>query len=121
MVVYTIVQNKDRMTQAHHFETFGEDFSSNKIFCANCIHCKLFKSPKGEANQYGLRVRCDAGKWRKKLGEEKIYKYFTVVRRTLDECGSYVPMGEVEEFVKELRRNLPIKDEIYSLAKNDTP
>jgi hypothetical protein len=30
-------------------------------------------------------------------------------------------MGEVEVFLKELRKNLPIKDEIYSPAKNDTP
>jgi len=60
-------------------------------------------------------VRCDAGKWRKKLGEEKVYKYFTVVRRTLDECGSYEPMGEVEIFLKELKKNLPIKDEIYTV------
>ena len=67
----------------------------------------------------GLRVRCDAGKWRKKLGEEKVYKYFTVIRRTLDECDAYVPMGEVEIFLKELRKNLPIKDEIYSPSKND--
>lgn len=120
MVVYTFWQDKDRMTQARDFETFGQDFSSDKIYCANCIHCKLFRSPRGEANQYGLRVRCDAGKWRKKLGEEKVYKYFTVIRRTLDECDSYVPMGEVEVFLKELRKNLPIKDEIYSPAKNDT-
>jgi hypothetical protein len=107
------------MTEVTGFESFDDNFSTDKIYCANCIHCKLFRSPKGEANQYGLRVRCDAGKWRKKLGEEKVYKYFTVIRRTLDECDAYVPMGEVEIFLKELRRNLPIKDEIYSPAKND--
>ena len=108
------------MTQPRDFETFGENFSTDKIYCANCSHCKLFKAPRGESNEYGLRVRCDAGKWRKKLGEEKIYKYFTVIRRTLDECDSYVPMGEVDVFLKELRKNLPIKDEIYSPATNDT-
>jgi hypothetical protein len=90
-------------------------FSSDKIYCANCVHCKLIKVPLGDGGQYGLRVRCDAGKWRKKLGEEKVYKYFTVVRRMLDECEQYEPMGEAEVFLKELKKNLPIKDEIYSL------
>ena len=92
----------------------GEDLSSDKIYCANCVHCKLVRVPRGDGGQYELRVRCDAGKWRKKLGEEKVYKYFSVVRRTLDQCESYEPMGEVEVFLKELRKTLPIKDEIYS-------
>jgi len=91
-----------------------EDFSSDKIYCANCVHCKLIKIPRGEGGQYGLRVRCEAGKWRKKLGDEKVYKYFTVVRRTLDQCESYEPMGDAEVFLKELKKNLPIKDEIYT-------
>jgi hypothetical protein len=64
--------------------------------------------------QYHLRVRCDAGKWKKKLGEEKIYKYFTVARRSLDECDSYVPMGDAKEFIRELKKTLPIKDEVYN-------
>jgi len=51
--------------------------TGGKIYCANCIHCKLVPSPAG-GGRYYLRVRCEAGKWRKKLGEEKIYKYFTV-------------------------------------------
>ena len=93
----------------------GEDFSSDKIYCANCIHCKLIRVPKGDGTQYELRVRCEAGKWRKKLGAEKVYKYFTVVRRTLEQCKSYEPMGEVSVFLKDLRKNLPIKDEIYSV------
>ncbi len=94
--------------------SLAEEFSSEKVYCANCVHCKLIKVPLGENGQYGLRVRCDAGKWRKKLGEEKVYKYFTVIRRTLDQCDAYEPMGEVEIFLKELKKNLPIKDEIYS-------
>ncbi len=92
-----------------------EDFSSDKIYCANCVHCKLIKIPRGEGGQYGLRVRCEAGKWRKKLGEEKVYKYFTVVRRTQDQCEAYEPMGDVEVFLKELKKDLPIKDEIYTV------
>jgi len=33
----------------------------------------------------------------------------------LDECPQYEPMGDAEVFLKELKKNLPIKDEIYSL------
>jgi hypothetical protein len=102
------------MTDTHQNDSFDEFFTADKVYCANCIHCKLIKTPRGEGSQYSLRVRCDAGKWRKKLGEEKVYKYFTVIRRTLDSCDAYEPMGEVGVFLKELRKNLPIKDEIYS-------
>lgn len=87
--------------------------NEEKIYCANCAHCKLFSAPRGENGQYYLRVRCTAGKWRKKLGEEKCYKYFTVARRSLDECDSYAPMGDPKEFIRELKKTLPIKDEIY--------
>lgn len=87
---------------------------SEKIYCANCIHCKLVRTSSGNTNQYYLRVRCDAGKWKKKLGEEKIYKYFTVARRSLDSCEAYEPMGDAREFIRDLRKSLPIKDELYT-------
>ena len=85
-----------------------------RVFCANCTHCKLVRTPAGNGSQYSLRVRCDAGLWKKKLGEEKVYKYFTVARRTIDTCPMYEPMGDAREYLKELKKNLPIKDEIYS-------
>ena len=88
--------------------------NSSKIYCANCVNCKLVRSPAGSSGQYQLRVRCAAGKWRKKLGEEKIYKYFTVARRSLDECDAYEPMGDPKEYIKELKKTLPIKDEVYT-------
>ena len=87
---------------------------SEKIYCANCIHCKLVRTTSGNANQYYLRVRCAAGKWKKKLGGEKFYKYFTVARRSLDHCDAYEPMGDAREFIRDLRKSLPIKDELYS-------
>lgn len=95
--------------------TSSADFSetSSKIYCANCSHCKLVRVPVGN-NEYQLRVRCDAGMWKKKLGEEKIYKYFTVARRAMEDCLAYEPMGEPKEFLRELKKTLPIKDEIYS-------
>ena len=87
---------------------------NDKIYCANCLSCVLVRVPTGVANQYVLRVKCLAKKWKKKLGEEKLYKYFTVARRTVDECDSYDPMGDAKSFLKDLRKNLPIRDEVYT-------
>ncbi len=86
---------------------------SGKIYCANCIHCKLVPSSPDGDDRYFLRVRCAAGKWRKRLGEEKLYKYCTVVRRSLNSCDMYEEMGEPQEFLKDLRKTLPVKDELY--------
>jgi len=90
-----------------------ETYDSGKIFCANCIHCKLVPAPANQVGQFYLRVRCSEGKWKKKLGGEKQYKYFTVTRRSIDCCDSYEPMGEADDFINDLRRTLPIRDEIY--------
>ena len=88
---------------------------AQKIYCANCENCKIVRDVSAGGNQYYLRVRCMAGKWRKKLGEEKIYKYFTVARRSIDSCDEYIPMGDPKEFMKELKKTLPIKDELYTI------
>lgn len=90
------------------------EISIGKIYCANCVHCKLIRTKTGAGGQYNLRVRCDAGMWKKKLGEEKIYKYFTVARRSPEDCPHYEPMGDPREFIKELKKTLPIKDEVYT-------
>jgi hypothetical protein len=105
------------MANGHTATNSVEDCLSNsrdKVYCANCTHCKLVRIPAGNGSQYYLRVRCGAGQWRKKLGEEKVYKYFTVARRTLETCGYYEAMGDTKDYLKELKKNLPIKDEIYS-------
>lgn len=91
------------------------DNSGEKIYCANCIHCKLIRTTASQDDQFVLRVRCTAGKWKKKLGEEKLYKYFTVARRSLDECDCYEPMGDTKSFIKDLKKSLPIKDEVYAM------
>lgn len=91
-----------------------DGLATGRVYCANCIHCKLLPSPAGAEGSYRLRVRCEAGKWRKKLGEEKIYKYFTVARRSIPSCSSYEDMGETDEFLRDLRQDLPTRDEIYS-------
>ena len=87
---------------------------SNPIYCANCIHCKIIPAPAETSGFYYLRVHCDAGKWRKKLGEEKIYKYFTVARRSIASCDSYEDMGDPIDFLHDLKTTLPDHDEIYS-------
>ncbi len=86
---------------------------SEKVYCANCMHCVVVRKEEGDADRYILRVRCDKGKWSKRSGEEKLYKYFTVARRTQPDCEDYQEMGELESFIKNLKRELPIKDEIY--------
>jgi hypothetical protein len=99
----------------------GEDqdeFHTGKIYCANCIHCKLIPAkPEGE-EAYLLRVRCAAGKWKKKLGEEKMYKYCTITRRYLDKCDAYEEMGDTREFIRDLRKSLPNKDEPWFLVQD---
>jgi hypothetical protein len=93
----------------------GEEFHAGKIYCANCIHCKLIPAQTGKELRYALRIRCAAGKWKKKLGEEKLYKYSTITRRYLDSCDAYEEMGDTREFIRELRKNLANKDDIYTL------
>jgi hypothetical protein len=99
-----------------------EGFHSGKIYCANCIHCKLIPAKpeppfdsqgQGTEDRYVLRVRCAAGKWKKKLGEEKLYKYCTITRRYQDSCDAYEAMGNTREFIRELRKTLSGRDEIY--------
>ena len=90
--------------------------TKGRVYCANCSHCVVFKQPIESTDAYVLRVRCSMGKWKKKSGDEKVYKYFSIIRRVLEHCDSYDPMGDEKSFLKELRKNLPIKDEIYSYS-----
>jgi hypothetical protein len=90
-----------------------EEFHTGKIYCANCAHCKLIAARPSSEEGYVLRIRCAAGKWKKKLGEEKLYKYCTITRRYLDACDTYEEMGDTREFIRELRKSLPNKDEPY--------
>jgi hypothetical protein len=85
----------------------ADEFHSGKIYCANCIHCKLVPANPKDSRGYMLRIRCAAGKWKKKLGTEKFYKYCTITRRYLDSCDAYEEMGDTREFIRELRKSLP--------------
>ena len=87
----------------------------DKVYCANCKHCVVIQKPALVSDQYVLRINCKKDKWKKKIGEIKYYKYFTAARRTMDICNEYSSMGEEDmDYIKELRKNLPIKDEVYS-------
>jgi hypothetical protein len=86
---------------------------SIKRFCANCKYCVLLRSPVGSNGQYLLRVKCIMGKWKKKLGDEKLYKYFSVNRRVVSECDEYEEMGDLKSFLRDLKKTLPQNDEVY--------
>ncbi|MDR2446024.1 MAG: hypothetical protein LBD58_01835 [Treponema sp.] len=83
-------------------ESQPEEFQTAKVYCANCFECKISAA----AEDAVLRIRCMAGKWKKKLGQEKTYKYCAVGRRFQDACDSYIEMGESAAFIRELRKNL---------------
>lgn len=88
------------------------------IFCANCKYCVLFRKVNSSSkDHYVLRVKCAKERWRKKLGDEKMYKYFTVARRTVEKCDMYFEMGDLKTFLRILRKNLPVRDEIYTVKK----
>jgi len=55
------------------------------------------------------------GMWKKRLSkEEKIYKYYTLLKRTVNNCLYYDPMGEEESFIKDLKKTLPVQDIVYA-------
>jgi hypothetical protein len=93
----------------------AEECHRGPLYGATCLHGNLIPAKPENDDRYVLRIRCAAGKWKKKLGEEKMYKYFTVTRRYLDFCDSYGEMGDTREFIRELRKTLPNKDEFYVL------
>ncbi len=92
--------------------------NADKIYCANCSNCIVVKVPvPNKTDQYLLRLKCIAGVWQKKLGTEKLHKYFTAARRMVDECESYNEMGDLVVFIKSLRKTLPATDELYKVGE----
>ena len=85
-----------------------------RVFCSNCQYCIVIRQYEADPDKYVLRVKCVKKKWVKRSGEEKLYKYFTVARRIVDGCDYYISCGEEFPYIKNLRKELPIKDEIYS-------
>jgi hypothetical protein len=89
---------------------------SHKYYCANCKYCVLIRVPSSKDGMYLLRVRCNKGKWKKKLGDEKLYKYFSVNRRVSHDCEYYEDMGELKQYLKDLKKTLPQSDEKYKYS-----
>jgi len=89
--------------------------STEKAYCANCLNCTVFRQFESDNKSFVLRVRCDKKKWLKRSGEEKVHKYFTVARRVMDECDEYIESGELYPYIKNLRKALPVKDELYAV------
>ncbi|MBX7058254.1 MAG: hypothetical protein K1X75_09310 [Leptospirales bacterium] len=91
--------------------------AGEKVYCANCAQCIVVRQYEAEHDKYILRVRCNKKKWSKRSGEEKLYKYFTVARRMQPNCEDYQEMGDLLPYIKNLKKELPIKDEIYGVKK----
>ena len=89
-----------------------------RVYCANCEHCIVTRAFEHDNTRYVLRVKCTKKRWEKRSGEEKQYKYFTVARRVQQDCPDYSTLGKATPFIKNLRRELPVKDEIYSIEEN---
>ncbi|HOE20895.1 MAG TPA: hypothetical protein PLH80_06840 [Spirochaetota bacterium] len=90
----------------------------NKVYCANCLYCTVFRHYEGDSKTFVLRVRCNKKQWLKRSGEEKVHKYFTVARRTMDECDYYTETGDLYPYIKNLRKALPVKDELYQIESH---
>ena len=75
----------------------------------------MVRQQEGDPERYILRVCCTKGRWSKRSGEEKLYKYFTVARRMQLNCEDYHEMGDPLPFIKNLKKEVPIKDEIYNV------
>ncbi|MEK6796046.1 MAG: hypothetical protein AABZ39_14790, partial [Spirochaetota bacterium] len=80
-------------------------------------YCVLFRKLTSDKSRYTLRVKCSREMWKKKLGEDKMYKYFTVGRRTVKKCPAYMEMGDLKLFLRMLRKSLPVRDEVYTISK----
>lgn len=82
---------------------------STDIYCANCLHCKVFTHISERKGTRERRVRCKAGEWITSAGNEKTYSLHTVLSRRKAECAQYDSMGEgdLRDFIKDLEATLP--------------
>jgi len=55
------------------------------------------------------------------MGEEKLFKYAALMRRCIDECDAYDAMGDPRDFIRELRKTISGKDEVYLDGMDDDP
>jgi len=92
--------------------------STRSIYCANCLHCKVYLERADRGSQAERRVRCAMGNWQTPSGKERTYCYHTVLSRRMALCPDYDSMGERDrdEFLKNLRDNLPVEREVVDTS-----
>jgi len=92
-------------------------YDTNQIYCADCRHCKQFRSYSSDGRTFVLRVRCAKGMWRYPSGREKTYDRHTLLDRRPKHCPHYDPMSETPEELAEyldyLKRTLPFEKVVY--------
>jgi len=82
-----------------------------KLYCANCLHCKEFTHVSELTGARERKVKCSAGQWATASGKHKTYSLHTVLSRRKDKCSHYDSMGESDlgEFISTLRETLPVE------------
>ena len=82
-----------------------------KLYCANCLHCKEFSHVSELTGARERKVKCVARQWATPAGKQKTYSLHTVLSRRKDKCSHYDSMGESDlgEFISTLRETLPVE------------
>ena len=82
-----------------------------KLYCANCLHCKEFTHVSDLTGAKERRVRCAAGQWITPAGKAKTYSLHTVLSRRKERCSHYESMGEsdLQEYLATLSDTLPVE------------
>ena len=92
--------------------------NAKNVYCANCLHCKVYLERAERGSKAERRVRCAVGNWQTPSGKERTYCYHTVLSRRMVACPDYDSMGERDrdEFLKDLRDHLPVEREIVDVS-----
>ena len=89
-----------------------------KIFCAACLHCKVFRQTNDHGKSFIRLVRCAQGHWKDRHGGPLVLDYHTCYRRLMEECPDYnaaCRKSEVEQYIRELKDNLPANRIIHTI------
>jgi hypothetical protein len=87
-----------------------------KIYCALCIHCKVFRVSTDNGKTFVRKVRCAQNQWPIKQGRHLTYDYRTLPRRKVDCCDYYEPdkcERSDQEVLGEIFDALPAKRRIH--------
>ena len=92
--------------------------STRSIYCANCLHCKVFLEIADRGHKAERRVKCAMGNWQSPSGKERTFCYHTVLSRRMVSCPDYDSMGErdLRQFLKNLKDNLPVERDMVDVS-----